>query len=236
MRFSSISRVLPALAVMGFASSLYASAIPPGGLNPGDHYRVIFISSATGDATSPDISHYNTLVDSVANGVGSDLASLGATWVVVGSTPTVNALTNIGTFTSPLYNTAGLLVATNSTALWSGTLSNAVGYDENGNSLLSQSADTGTNSSGAGASGYELGSSDPSGVVFDGQANSTTSSWVSGGLLPRTYKGRHFYGISSEITFGALAGVPEPGTFGLMLMGAILTAGVGRSRRRSGAR
>jgi hypothetical protein len=233
MKFIAVNPILPALALIGFASSLYASAILPSGLNPGDPYRVIFISSEMGDATSPDISHYNTLVDSVANAGGSDLALFGATWVVVGSTPTVDALTNIGSFTSPVYNTAGLLVAINSTALWSGTLSNAVGYDENGNSLLSQSADTGTNSNGTGASGFELGGiAPPSGVVFDGQANSTTSTWVAGGLLPRTFAGRHFYGISSDIIFGAPAAVPEPGTFGLMLMGAMLTAGVLRSQRR----
>jgi hypothetical protein len=212
---------------MGFASLANAGVVLPGDLNPGDHYRIIFISSTMGDALSSNISDYDAFVTAAANASGSGLASLGATWVAIGSTPTVDALSHVGSFTSPLYNTAGLLVASSSTALWSGTLSNAVGYDESGNAL-NGSSDTGTSSDGTGSSGLQLGNS--GGLVLDGQANSTTSSWVAGGVLPESYAGRHFYGISSDLIFGEVA-APEPGTLGLMLMGAVILTGARRRRR-----
>jgi hypothetical protein len=228
MRLGPIKWVWTALTLLVFAASCQASIIAPSGLNIGDHYRIIFVTSTTGAASSPDISDYNTFVSTAAN--AGDLAALGATWVVVGSTVLVDADTNIGTFTSPIYNTGGLLVATGSAGLWSGTLSNGVGFDENGN-VLADAADTGTSSGGTGASGLQFGSS--GGFVLDGSTTATTSVWVANGILPQAYAGRHFYGISSDLIFTGSEAVPEPGSMALLLLGAVGLGGLARRRVKS---
>src|SRR5262245_25082903 len=48
----------------------------PFDLNPGNQYRLVFISSAVRDGTSADINDYNTFVMNVANSV-PQLAALG---------------------------------------------------------------------------------------------------------------------------------------------------------------
>jgi hypothetical protein len=62
---------------------------------------------------------------------------LDTTWTVIGSTPSVNAIDNIGQDPGvPIYNTAGLLVAddatTSSGGLFSGSVLTPIDYDENG--------------------------------------------------------------------------------------------------------
>jgi hypothetical protein len=42
--------------------------VEPTGLNPGDPYRLAFVTSTTGVATSKDIAFYNNFVTNVANG------------------------------------------------------------------------------------------------------------------------------------------------------------------------
>ena len=65
-----------ALAIAGIASRLYADPIiVPPGLNPGDKYRLVFVTSTTTDATSPDISYYNSFVTNVADDVPESLVS-----------------------------------------------------------------------------------------------------------------------------------------------------------------
>src|SRR5262245_19190294 len=76
-----------------------ASGIPitaPTGLNPGDLYRLAFVTSTTRSAYSSNIDDYNTFVTNVANTV-PELASLGTTWKAIGSTATVDARDNTGT-------------------------------------------------------------------------------------------------------------------------------------------
>ena len=93
--------------------------VPPG-LQPGDKYRLVFVTSTTTDGTSSNIGYYNAFVSDVA--AASSLSSLGTTWTAVGSTASVNAEDNTGTNPSagvgyPVYDLAGHLVAANNTAL-----------------------------------------------------------------------------------------------------------------------
>jgi hypothetical protein len=100
MKRSIASLLLFCVAVV--LASLAASAAPitvPTGLNPGDTYRLAFLTSKFRDATSTTIADYNAFVTGVANGV-PELAALGTTWRVIGSTQLVAATDN--TDTSPL--------------------------------------------------------------------------------------------------------------------------------------
>ena len=66
----SIARILFTLAVVGIAARSDASTltIPPG-LNAGDTYRLVFVTSNTTTATSTNIADYNAFVTSAADAV-----------------------------------------------------------------------------------------------------------------------------------------------------------------------
>jgi hypothetical protein len=101
--------VLACSHAIAFAAAI---AVPPG-LNPGDTYRIIFVTSTGRDALSPDIAGYNAFVTAAANS-DAGLASLGATWKALASTAAVNVLTNAGLsagdLTTRFYNAAGNLM------------------------------------------------------------------------------------------------------------------------------
>jgi hypothetical protein len=108
---------------------LAASAAPitvPSGLNPGDQYRLAFVTSTTRDATSPNIADYNAFVTTAANSV-PELAALGTTWSAIASTVSVSARDNTGTnffITAgvPIYTLADTILATDYLDLWDGTI------------------------------------------------------------------------------------------------------------------
>src|ERR1035437_9485325 len=86
-------------------------------VNPGDLFRLVFVTSTTTVATSPDISYYNSFVTNVADAV-PELLALNATWTVIGSTSAVSAATNIGASNSGIYRLDGLEVAAGTAALF----------------------------------------------------------------------------------------------------------------------
>ena len=103
-----------ALATLGMASAVQAApptptpiVTVPTGLNPGDKYRLVFVTSGTRDATSANIADYNTFVTNQvtptsALGLSLTANGLTPTWTAIGSTATVNAKTN--TLTDPVAN------------------------------------------------------------------------------------------------------------------------------------
>ena len=118
----------------------------------GDKYRLAFVTRATTQATSKDISTYNTFVQGVAN--SSTLKLGGATWKMIGSTATVDARDN--TSANPLWNGTGEAVflvdgathiANNYGDLWKGTIHHALNLDEKG-VLFSTGPFTGTSANG----------------------------------------------------------------------------------------
>jgi hypothetical protein len=68
----------------------------PIGVPDGTQIHIGFITSTSMAGTSSNIDDYNAFATSVANGV-PELAALGTTWNVVGSTGTVDARDNTGT-------------------------------------------------------------------------------------------------------------------------------------------
>jgi hypothetical protein len=179
--------------------SASAVATPPG-LKPGDPYRIVFVTSTTGDALSSNIDVYNAFVNNAANGASSVLEALGATWSVIGSTSAVWAVDNIGGPSPvPIFLLDGTLVASGTGDLWDGTIVNPIRLTETGEQLIT-SVWTGTQDDGK-AYGNEppfnshyLGSIDPgigTGLVSDYR-------WI--GYTRADPNGfRSFYGISSTL-------------------------------------
>ena len=81
-------------------------------LPPGSQYQLVFVTSDATTAESTNIADYNSFVRQEA-AQNSSLPA--ATWNVVASTATVNAVNNALTYSSiPIYNTHGQLVASGS--------------------------------------------------------------------------------------------------------------------------
>ena len=98
--FSIFTRAVAALLlVAGVASAGTITLSTPTGLNPGDKFRFLAVTSGTTTATTTSINTYNTFVqtdlgDAVYNGGVVN-------WKAIGSTSVVDARDNVGGFASP---------------------------------------------------------------------------------------------------------------------------------------
>lgn len=222
------ARLLAALAValvLAAPAESLAAPIPitvPTSLNPGDQYRLVFVTRESRDSTSLNIADYNAFVTTQANAV-PELAALGATWTAIASTSTVDARDNTNTNPNtavgvPIFNLNELLVANDNADLWDDTLANPVLYDENA-FPFSVIVVTGTNVSGQAA--IPLGGG--AGSATAGQAALADFGWINAGTRPRT-EANSFYGLSSTLTV-----IPEPGTAALLMLGLVGLAAVRRN-------
>jgi hypothetical protein len=215
--------LLTALATVADGSSL---VIPPG-LHPGDQYRIVFYTYEQRDATATDISVYDSFVTSAANAPGSILASLNATWQVIGSTAAVQAYDHIGgNFSTPVYRSDGVIVATNAADLWKGSIDAPISLDEYGSGSV-VSVWTGTGVFGFDSYGipYPLGGP----LVYVCPNNyMTDANWTAGWPDAYPWNPASLYGISSILTVPG--SVPEPGS--MVLVGLGIAFVVARLRRR----
>lgn len=220
--------------VTTFVLPMTAAAVPitvPPGLNPGDHYRLVFVTSTTRDALSSNIDDYNTFVNGVANTPPSPIAGF-TTWTAIASTATFAARDNTATHPgvspdAPIYDLAGNLIANNNADLWDGSLATAIRRTEavvivNGATVWTGSAIDGTPSQIAGGTlggGTPVVGIDSNGnggwLLFDLPAGSTRSA---------------LYAMSAPLTV-----VPEPGSIVLAGLAAVglAVASVRRRRLRS---
>ena len=223
---------IPLALVLGQASGAHAAAVTvPAGLNPGDTYRIMFVTSTQRDATSSIIADYNAFVTTAAN-LDPGLAGLGTTWASLASTATVNVLTNLlnevalasGDNTIRIYNTEGALIATGVTVpvtgLYGGlsTIHTDRIADETG-FFSNKSVWTGTGSSGNTFS--PLGQSN----ARLGNAGSFLAAWTQGAAATIITPPLSIYGISGLLTVP----VPEPSTLA-MLGSAIVALGLAKIR------
>ena len=131
-----------AVVAIVLASATTSQAQPitiPSGLNPGDSYRLAFVTSTTRDATSSNIVDYDALVTAAASSVG-ELASLGTTWHAIGSTTAVDARdhtnTNPGVEVGvPIFLLNDTLLVTDNADLWDGTIDTSLQIDETGGGM-----------------------------------------------------------------------------------------------------
>ncbi len=193
--------VVPLLLV---ASRSFAAPITNPGLAAGARYRLAFVTSGTTTVTSSDITTYDAFVQGAADAI-PELNSLSATWKVIGTTPTVDAIDNTDTCitcgpgsTVPIYLLDASLLATNGADLWDGTILAALGIDEGGNPLGTSLVWTGTFSSGTGDLIREIGG--VSSYTLAGLTTSTDGGWVAWELRNDETDSWPLYAISSVLT------------------------------------
>ncbi len=205
------------------ATSAQAIVIVPVGLSPGDEYRLVFITLDRTTAVSSDITYYNDFVTAQAN-TSAELAALGTTWNVIGSTATVSAKINTNTDDSPaglngvaIFRLDGLTIADNYDDLWDGSIDNTLNIAQDGTVLVLSGPEpfgawTGTESNGEISPGFALGDL----MVRDGDPGSTAQSWVR--TAPNDADVPEFlYAISGVLTVP----VPEPSTLALLGAGLL---------------
>ena len=100
--------------------------VPPG-LNPGDTYRLVFVTDATTNAISGDIATYNSFVTAQAN-LAPELVDLATAWKIIGSTIAISARDNTGTTLAgvPIYGLDGTRIDGLGGGLWRGTLDSGI--------------------------------------------------------------------------------------------------------------
>jgi len=207
----------------------------PSGLNPGDQFRIVFLTVGTTQATSSDISFYNTFVtnDAInqAGGVGNNVVygSTTLTWTAIASTNAVSAISNIGSFGVPVYLASGTRITPSDTAtgLWSGSLLAPINEFLTAPFFFDTSVWTGTLPNGTGAGSFTLGSGSEFGST-PGLSNKSNSEWVETGATPSNFSS-NMYGISQVLT-----AVPEPST-SAMALAAVVYGGFSMWRRRKRA-
>jgi hypothetical protein len=211
------------------------SIATPSGMNPGDQFRIVFLTVATTQATSGDINYYNTFVNNdainQAGGTGNNVVygSTALTWTAIASTNDIAAISNIGSFGVPVYLASGTLITPSDTVtgLWSGSLLSPINEFLTDPFFFDTAVWTGTLPNGSNAGSFTLGSGSGFGSL-PGLSNKSNSEWVETGATPSTFS-NNMYGISQVLT-----AVPEPSTYAMALAG-LACGGYSIFRRRKRA-
>ena len=214
-------------------SSQAAIITSPSDLNPGEEYRLAFVTSGSIAATSSNIADYNSFVQSAADAV-PELLSLGAIWKAIASTSTVAARDNTETNPNvssgvPIYLLNDTRLVDDNADLWDGSIDELFDVSELGCTCPEDIALVWTGSTEVGILSKfgTLGTSHPVfGVSFE--SDSRWIAFASSIGFPMTML--QLYGVSSVLTV-----VPEPSSF--LLLGLAGIGGFGvypvRGRRRS---
>ena len=216
------------------ASTASAGSISaPSELNPGDQFRIVFVTDGTTKATDTTFTTYDNLVQSEASGTTYNGNSI--TWTAIVSTSTVNAIDHIGDSTTssiPVYLVDGTKVTAsdNTSGLWSGTLLHSISEDIQGVSTVG-GVWSGTNTNGSKGNGVRpVGGSSP----FHGNSGVIDLSWIFSPSTLLNSTQQHLYGISEVLTVpSATAAVPEPSTAVLAGLGGLVALVYSLKRKRN---
>ena len=204
----------------------------PLGLQPGDQYRLAFVTSTMRDALSSDIEDYNRFVQDTAD-AAPKVGTWGLTWKAMASTEQVDARDNTDTNLAnglgvPTYRVDGVLLAANYLAFWdpnenvTSTRFHVTELDTvlpptPGGIFSGALVWTGSEQEGTGTpNGGTLGSSHFAGT---GWANDSNGGWMAQGTFNSPEK-LSLYAISNVIT-----AVPEPSGLQLGIGMGALTLG-----------
>jgi hypothetical protein len=202
-----------------------ADILTPAGLNTGDTFRFIFVSTSS-------VSIFNTNFPSIdatlaSNASGYTYNGQSISWSAIVSSSGINARDRVGGFNTnvPVYLVTGDKVAndltTSGNGLWSGSLLRAVNVGIAGNTINNNMA-TGTTASGT------VGSSMGASVPTYGVSSSSGGGWLNSGNSVFGSGGPfRVYGISSDLTVA----VPEPSTYALGAIATGVMAAVARRRK-----
>lgn len=195
----------------------------------------MFVTSQTTEATSTDLSYYNTFVNDSANNLGGDtgseLASLGATWTVFGGTSSALGYADYESDPNvPVYDVNGDLIATTFYGLVNGSaLGDPVDLTQTGSIFTGSFAWTGVQSNGnPDPGGQALGGGDPS---YGDPFSTTSDDWLDTYDFNQsdTVAGS-LYALSSVMTVSA---APEPSTIWSILGGIAAIGWQVRKRRQT---
>ena len=224
------------LGLMAF-STLAAPITIPTGLNPGDQYRIAFVTSTTRDATSSNIADYNAFVTKATNSV-TELAGLGTSWPVIGSTASIDARDNTNTNCTTstgvgIYLLNDTKLADNNAVLWDDDIGGPLSIDENGQNLVTVVWTCTSEFSGQPVNDFGLGGGGDAeeGGLMTVVGNSGFASFRSAensNLDNVTTELHSLYAISSILTV-ADTDVPEPGSLAVFGLGLL---GISCARRR----
>ncbi len=198
-----VTRTTIALLLACFAGDLTAQVnLPPADLNPGEAYRVLFVTNGSRDATSANIADYDAFVSADASAV-AELVALATTWRAIASTPGLNARTHTGTGGTgvPVYRPDGTRLADSYDRLWgtySTNLLTTPSITASGHPTTAQRCWTGCRADGTAHNpSRALGNS--SGWAGFGMPAGFSNGWLSSSSRPPgTYL--PLYGISDELT------------------------------------
>lgn len=227
---ATAASALVALTAISLTGAQAAPITIPTGLNPGDTYRLAFVTSTARNATSSNIADYNTFVTGVAN-TQAALAALATTWTAIASTASVDARDNTNTLQtsaggsngSPIFLLNDTQLASGNDSLWDGTIDFDFDIRENGFQIGTINVWTGTDPDGTAVASFLLGAPD---VTF-GKTYATTDEWVEAGIRSPFVEAR-FYAISGTLTVAGTQ-IPEPGPLSLLALGLV---GLGFARRK----
>jgi len=205
----------------------------PAGLTPGDHFRFLFLTAGTTDATSTDIAAYNSFVNSEAG--GATYGGSTVTWKAIGSTSTVDARDNVGGFgdSEPVYLVNGTLFAKDLTTnaanngLWSGVVLTQPKIGIDGSVFQNVRVWTGSSLSGNQDTGFVLGDS----VARFGLSDYQPDSWLYWNFEDQSSFSQ-MYGISFQLTVAGPSPVPEIDPAGMGSVLALVTGALGLLERR----
>ena len=208
-----LSTTVFSLLVTSFSQAAIITS--PTTLNPGEQYRLAFVTSTTRDATSSDIADYDSFVQNAADAV-PQLLSLGATWKAVGSTATVEARDNTDTNPDdstgvPIFLLNDTKLADDNADLWDGSIDVNFDVTEMGTQIGDINVWTGTFFTGQRLTTAFLGGV---GNVGSGRSGFTSSFWVRVNEFPSGDFDHPLYAISSVLT-----AVPEPSSCLVLLVG-----------------
>ncbi len=111
-------RLIGALAIAWVccvSTPVWAAVVAPAGLNPGDTFRLVFVTSTFTSATATEIAYYDDFVTASATAAGLDTYN-GAvvSWQAIGSFSDTPAVLRVPATSnsSPIYRLDGAIVAT----------------------------------------------------------------------------------------------------------------------------
>ena len=208
-----LSSILPVFAIAAIpagAASASPIIVTPTGLVPGGHFRVAFVTSSTTNATSSNLSTYDSFVTTEANGATYNGAVI--TWQAIMSNSTTNARDHIGLTSSstiPIYLVFGEKVSDGN--LWSGSLLHSIDQTITGSEILS-TVWTDTESDGTYSSYIEN-------EYHTVGLSSQRFTWSVGAQSSIYGTHHHLYGISEILS--SPSAVPEPSAVMLADLGGL---------------
>ncbi len=172
------------------------AALVPAGLNPGDQFYVMFVSSAlASDGVTSNKKRGDLVATAYDDWVNADadLANIGPvnglTWSALmnhedsGGT-TVQQTTNLfaANTAAPIYTTAGGKIASNRADLFDGTIATGIRFEANGTTAVSVSDTAWTGSDAAGVANFPLGNNGATtateGLASEDSANNINGRWI----------------------------------------------------------